>query len=325
MKPLVSILVPVYNVGAFLEKNLVSLFEQTFDKMEFIFVNDASTDNSMQILNEVLEYYPNRKEQVHIMQHSENKGLAAARTTALQNAHGDYLLHVDSDDWLELDMVEKMYQSAIYNNADIVCCGINLEYPNMTKKECYSKMDDISNFLGIKYLEGGIYSSLCNKLIRRELYINNNILPYENIQMWEDLGQTFRLRFYASKIICLKECLYHYNKMNINSVSIPKEKNILDQIKCAQLLEDLLIMNNALDKYNKEIAYLKLKSKQGFIVFPQLRDLEYWCHIYEKTHKYIWTLSDIPCNLRVIYWLLDKKYFNLASILLKFRDKKLLK
>lgn len=155
MKPLVSILVPVYNVGAFLEKNLVSLFEQTFDKMEFIFVNDASTDNSMQILNEVLEYYPNRKEQVHIMQHSENKGLAAARTTALQNAHGDYLLHVDSDDWLELDMVEKMYQSAIYNNADIVCCGINLEYPNMTKKECYSKMDDISNFLGIKYLEGG--------------------------------------------------------------------------------------------------------------------------------------------------------------------------
>lgn len=60
-------------------------------------------------------------------------------------------------------------------------------------------------------------------------------------------------------------------------------------------------------------------------MFPQLRDLEYWCHIYEKTHKYIWTLSDIPCNLRVIYWLLDKKYFNLASILLKFRDKKLLK
>ena len=103
----VSILVPIYNVELYIKRCIISLFEQTYNDIEFIFVNDCTKDKSIEILNSTLQQYPQRWEQVKIISHKTNKGLAAARTTALQNATGDYVMHVDSDDFLNLDAVEK--------------------------------------------------------------------------------------------------------------------------------------------------------------------------------------------------------------------------
>ena len=95
----VSICVPVYGVEKYIERCAISIFEQTYTNLECIFVNDCTKDNSIKILYNVIERYPQRREKIRIIQHDCNRGLAAARNTALEAASGDYILHVDSDNY----------------------------------------------------------------------------------------------------------------------------------------------------------------------------------------------------------------------------------
>ena len=129
----VSILVPVYNVAAFIEKCARSLFEQTFADIEYVFVDDCSPDNSVEILQRVLEDYPERKSCVKILRHEVNKGVSSARNTALRNASGDYVFFVDSDDFLELDAIALLLDKAKGTNVDIVLCDIKNLYNNRTE------------------------------------------------------------------------------------------------------------------------------------------------------------------------------------------------
>ena len=119
----VSVCIPVYGVEKYIERCARSLFEQTMkDGIEFIFVNDCTKDKSIEILEQVLGEYPERKEQVKIIHHEKNKGLVAARKTGLAHATGDYIIHCDSDDWVDLNLYETMYNKAVEVNADVVCC-----------------------------------------------------------------------------------------------------------------------------------------------------------------------------------------------------------
>lgn len=120
--PLVSVIVPVYRAEKFIQQCARSLFEQTLEEMEFIFVNDCTPDSSMVILREIIKEYPNRARQVRIVEHDQNKGSATARNTGLDNARGSYIIYCDSDDWVEREMYEKMIKKAFDDKADIVGC-----------------------------------------------------------------------------------------------------------------------------------------------------------------------------------------------------------
>lgn len=119
----VSILVPVYGVEQYIEKCAISLFEQTYSDIEYVFVNDCTKDDSISVLKRVLEKYPQRMQQVRIINHEKNMGLGAARRTAILNANGDYILHVDSDDYIAENAVEVFIKEAYNSNADIVDCA----------------------------------------------------------------------------------------------------------------------------------------------------------------------------------------------------------
>ena len=119
----VSVIIPVYNVERYIERCVRSLFEQTLIDMEYIFVDDCSPDNSINILESVLEEYPNRKSQVKIIRHLENKGLPIARKTGIDNSTGDYIIQCDSDDWVDKDMYKAMYNMAVNTHSDVVVCG----------------------------------------------------------------------------------------------------------------------------------------------------------------------------------------------------------
>ncbi|MEG0697951.1 MAG: glycosyltransferase [Algoriella sp.] len=128
MNPKVSILVPIYKVENFIECCATSLFEQNFEHIEYIFVNDKSPDRSIELLKGVIEKYPHRKANVKIIDHQENKGLAGARNTGVENATGEYILHVDSDDYLDLNAIDLLYTKAVETNSDIVTCNYVLEW-----------------------------------------------------------------------------------------------------------------------------------------------------------------------------------------------------
>ena len=115
----VSLLVPIYNTSEYIEKCARSLFGQTYINIEYLFVNDCSTDDSLVKLETVLSQFPDRKKQVRIISHKENQGLAISRNTAVQAATGEYLFHVDSDDYIPLNAVALMVNDAVASDADI--------------------------------------------------------------------------------------------------------------------------------------------------------------------------------------------------------------
>ena len=129
--PKVSFLVPVYNVSAYIGRCARSLFEQTFDDIEYIFVNDCTPDDSMERLEAVIEQYPERAGQVKIINQEQNQGPGTARNVALLAASGEYVCCVDSDDYVDADMVDAMYAKAVAEGADIVVADMWMEYPEM--------------------------------------------------------------------------------------------------------------------------------------------------------------------------------------------------
>ena len=124
----VSVLVPIYGVEHYIERCARSLFEQTYPNLEYVFVNDCTPDRSVDILKQVMESYPNRVDAVKVINHNTNRGIAAARNTLIDNAVGDYVCYVDSDDWLELDAIEKLVKKLMESGAEIVSGSYLLHY-----------------------------------------------------------------------------------------------------------------------------------------------------------------------------------------------------
>ncbi len=214
----VSIIVPIYNVEKYIERCAVSLFEQDFNDIEYVFVNDCTPDDSVVILQKVIEKYPNRKPNIKIIHHKENKGLGGARKTGLEDAVGDYILHIDSDDWVELNMVSELYTKAKETDADIVACDYFLSYKD---KDIYKKQDytentekDIWN-LWIGVLRPYVW----NKLIKRNLYIDYAIYPSIEISIIEDFWLMTRLFSVAKKIAYVAKAFLHYWQNNINALT----------------------------------------------------------------------------------------------------------
>lgn len=220
---MVSILVPVYNVENYIERCAHSLFEQTYPEIEYIFIDDCSPDHSIDILLRVLDKYPNRRNQVRIIKHDKNRGLAAARNTAVDNCQSEFLIHVDSDDWVELDLVESLVVEQKKGNYDIVTANAMKHGKCRTiplrKNEPAEKIQLISY-----YLKPDQSHVIWGRLIRTSLYREHNILAKEGINIGEDWQVIPKLFFYADSFSAIDNCLYHYNCMNDSSYMTSSEK-----------------------------------------------------------------------------------------------------
>lgn len=211
----VSIIVPVYGVEKWIERCAVSLFEQTYEDIEYIFVNDATPDKSMEVLAEVVKRYPRRAKQVKIITHTQNKGLSAARNSGLAACNSEYIWHVDSDDYIAADAVEKLINTAEKQNADIVVFDVNVVSTNRIKIERVnynSKTDYIRRLLQ--------HTEKCahwNKFYRKSLIDLTGIRSDEKIRLAEDYAVTPRLLYLAEKVVILHEPLYYYETRNQNS------------------------------------------------------------------------------------------------------------
>ena len=224
--PRVSIIIPVYNVEDYIERSVVSLFEQTLEDMEFVFVDDCSPDKSIEILCKILLEYPQRKSQVKIIRHDYNKGVAAARNTGLKNATGEFIGWVDPDDWVESSMLEELYAQAKRNNADMVLCDF---FVNTNDRQIYSKQQPSALDHSTVQLElfKHLHGSCCNKLIRRSCYSQYNVRFPEELSFCEDLYVNTSLLRYPIKISYLPKAFYHYDRI-INSNSIVKSYSLQD-------------------------------------------------------------------------------------------------
>lgn len=211
----VSIGVPIYNVSSYLEVCLRSLLEQTYDNIEYIFVNDCSTDDSMAVYEKVVSQYPSRADSIKLIHNKHNSGLASTRNVALENATGEYIIWVDSDDYVDTQMVEKFVAAQEKTQADIITCNSIVEFPNGTginESPIYTSPKQMTLTL-LRHKEG---TPVCvwARFIRRSLYMDNNIRALDGVNNGEDFQVTPRLSYYASKVSSIPDYLYYYNKNN---------------------------------------------------------------------------------------------------------------
>ena len=234
---LVTVIVPIYNVERYVAQCAESLLSQTYADIEYIFVNDCTPDASLEVLLFVLKKYPQRSSQVHILNNERNRGLAYCRNKGVQSAHGNYIMHVDSDDYIKENAVEELVSLAKQENADIVISDFLLVRSNKIVEDLHVYPIEIHKYLK-ELLERNLPVCVCGKIFKRSLYLNNNIQVPENIDFGEDMVTLPRLVYYASKI-AVSSPFYYYNQLNINSYTkCIGEKAILSVIHTEQILRD---------------------------------------------------------------------------------------
>ncbi len=219
----ISILVPIYNVADKIERCAVSLFEQTYKDIEYVFVNDCTPDNSIEVLESVVDRYPERKHQVRIIHHEKNKGLAGARNTGYDSATGELWMMVDSDDWIPTDACEKLYSRLLDTGADIVS-GCMLSYKPegrkvIVRKAYSSKESRLKRMLCLSLVSG----SLCGSLYRKHVF--DGLRAIEGVNLAEDYMMTSRVML-KSKLADIPDVVYFYDETEVRDYSGIYERHI---------------------------------------------------------------------------------------------------
>ena len=214
----ISILVPVYGVEKYIERCARSLFEQTYENIEYIFVDDCSPDKSIEVLQQVLNEYPHRKKQVRIVRHETNRGLAAARNTAVENCKTDFLMHVDSDDYIDRTLVEKCVKEQERTNCDIVLFDFVVLKKNGNVTMRHVRCNSIYERT-VKLLERRTPVCVCGGFYRLSLYKDNEITAVIGINNNEDYLTSPRLSYFSKKISYLDDELYYYDNTNNSSIT----------------------------------------------------------------------------------------------------------
>ena len=242
-KPKVSIIVPVYNVEKYLEKCLDSLVMQTLKDIEIIVINDGSTDSSPEIIKKYEEKYNNIK-----LYSKKNGGLSDARNYGLKYVTGEYVAFLDSDDYVDTTLYEKMYNKAIEEKADYVECDFIWEFPDE------SRID-----IGIRYankLEMFTYARVVawNKLIKTEIVLENEELRFPYGLKYEDVEFFYKLVPEVSKFAFVEEPLIHYIQREDSLVKVQTEKT-LDLITSLNEVLDYYKEKELYDEYKDVIEY----------------------------------------------------------------------
>lgn len=257
----ISICVPIYNVEKYIKRCVVSLMEQTYDNIEYVFINDCTPDNSMVILQDTIAQYPNRINSVRIINLKENKGLSYVRNKAVEEATGDFIVHVDSDDWVEKNMVEVLVNEQQKHNADLVTCNYNSHNDDgsISVKDHFSDYENTP----FKFIINGFHGyNIWGRLISRSLYGDNHIKCIAGCDIGEDLHTLPKLAYHAKKHVCVNQQLYHYNKINQHSLT-SKEKSLTWNLQNLKSLKN--VRNYFLYLDNTKFTDIIIPSKLRFL------------------------------------------------------------
>lgn len=301
----ISIIVPVYNTAKYLDKCIQTLINQTLENIEIIFIDDGSEDNSV----EILKNYAKKDKRIRILKQN-HKRQGAARNYGLSIAQGEYIGFVDSDDWVKLDMFEKLYYQAKETDSDIVMCSMNT-FEDGTNKIIVNTYNTLDIF-NQKFFENtftpqdtlnfifNISVSPYNKIYRKSLIDKNNIKFPENIY-FEDNAFFFQSWLNAKKISLLNQKLYQYRKSTASTTK--NDKNKLDIFKTLDLTKNILEENNYYNRLKTD--YLRYKSAS----------LQYWFgSIQNKRIKFLFFIK----------LLMEMPTVALLPIFIKFKELKLL-
>ena len=262
--PKVSVIVPIYNVEKYLEKCINSLLSQTLEDIQIILVNDGSKDNSGNIAK---EYEKNNKDRV-IYVEKENGGLSDARNYGLKYATGDFIAFLDSDDYIEKNAYEEMYNKVIEENADYVECDFIWEFPNkirVDKQYPYKNKKEMLSFVRVV---------AWNKLIKRQLITDNN-LEFPKGLRYEDVEFTYKLIPFINKFAYVDKPFIHYVQRKGSIANVQNERTA----------EIFTVLDNVIEFYKKNNIYEKYRDEleYNYARYLLCSSLKRMCKIKDKT------------------------------------------
>lgn len=301
--PSISVIVPVYNAEKYLERCIDSILKQTFTNFELLLINDGSTDRS----GDICDKYAKTDCRVKVF-HQKNSGAVIARKEGLKESTGEYIVFIDSDDYISSIMLDVLFVGSNNGKHDLVLCnykeitsdGEIIKYNNEYK----SNIEYIVNMI-----EGNIGAYLWNKLIKRDLFIKH-VKMNEGNDMWEDMQISIQLFFYAKSIKILNtQPLYYYNCTNNLSLTSRKGRQMIDSMVNNIIFIERFLKDNSIAPTsileNRKI-YCKL------LIIRNIIGADYWRKTFPEINFSILYKKDIPKKYKVLVILiichLDKVY-----------------
>ena len=243
-KDLISVIIPVYNVEKYLMRCVDSVINQTYKNLEIILVNDGSTDSSGILCDELAK----NDDRIKVI-HKENGGLSDARNTGEQESKGDYIIYIDSDDYVHVDMISSLYEQIRYENADVSICGVMNVYVNSQNPQCNDTEQyfvcEKKEFLKEYLIGERIPGSICNKLLKRSVA---NRLKFPVGKIYEDAFYHYDLISIAEKFVVNTKPYYYYYHRD-GSITTKSFKN-------------------------KDLAYIDIYNKYYELILKKYGDLE---------------------------------------------------
>lgn len=226
---LISVCVPVYCVEQFIERCARSLFGQSYDNLEFVFVDDCSKDKSIDVIYRVIIDYPHRKDSVKVVKHQVNRGVAAARNSAVDNANGEFIYWADADDYIEKDTIEKLVNKQKLTGADILTSNYREDWGGYKKTVEIKHSDNQEEWLNM-ILSRETQIMTWGRMVRTSLYKDYKIRAIEGCNMGEDFQLIPRLFYYSKKLAFVDEYLYNYYRANELAYSFSFSEEKVNQI-----------------------------------------------------------------------------------------------
>ena len=297
----VSICVPVYGGEKYIAQCARSLFEQTYEDMEYVFVNDCTKDKSIEVVLQVAEDYPQRKDAVKIVNHDRNHGLAASRRTGVENATGDYFLYIDEDDYLEPDAISRYVACALETDADIVMADHNFVMSDGVIPHHDVIPEDKGDYVR-KLLTRKTSIEIWGRLFRRSFVMEQELFAPEGLDMSEDFVLIPRMVYLAKRVAKVDACLLNYVRYNEGAGSRSvKRRGLETTAQAMEILEDFFTKIPDAADYADALTMAKLHNKvtlygiaakkdYGFIR-PLYPEVSVWRSPLELKKKILLTLA----------------------------------
>ncbi|SLL33525.1 glycosyl transferase [Mycobacteroides abscessus subsp. abscessus] len=295
MSPLISVIVPIYNVKKYLNRCLESIVKQTYSNLEIILINDGSTDGS----DEICDYYSKYDSRIIVI-HKSNGGLSDARNAGLEIAKGSYIAFVDSDDYINIEMIDILYNALIESNCDIAESGYKEVYENTSfiseNNNNYSKIYTKKSAIASTIMDSHCRTYVWNKLYKKALWENIRF-PYG--KLFEDAFTTYKVIEKTSKIIKIDKDLYYYFQ---RENSIVNSKFSIKKLHHCEALEEMLefIERNYPDLCS--LVIIKFYSE----CLHYLQELIDNRNNIDKAEVYINNLTKIMLNKRFVNYIKEK-------------------
>ena len=308
----VSILVPFYKVEKYVGRCVESLFTQTYKNIEYIFVNDCTPDKSMEVINEAIDKY-GVSSQCKMIVHEQNQGISASRNDCLDNMTGDYFLFVDSDDYIDKDMVESLVEAALKENADIAGCGYIEEYADHSVKhpqKYVNDHDEMMRAITLLTIKGVMWKLLVRSTIVTEHCDEVRFIPDRN--MVDDYLFCCQIFYYAKRFACVDRCMYHWIQYNPNNYTHTTVFAVESQAAAIRKTEEFYREKGVIEVVKNSLLQRKFISKLPLLLDKNCRDVKRWRNLFPETYDVWCDMSFSKGNKRLFrlaqspfYWLIS--------------------